>query len=212
MGGVFSKKSKTPPLPAVSQQDQAILQLKTQRDKMKQFIKRKEKCMERERQLAKQLIADGRKDRALLLLKKKRVQENAIENTLKQLDAVERMVTDLEFADIQQQVVEKLREGNEALKKMNSLFDIDEIEKIMEETREGAEYQEEISSLISGQLSSSDVESCEEELAALLAAEKGEEKEITLPEAPTGEIQGPARVEEKPVAQKEKKEKVAVMA
>lgn len=49
---------------------------------------------------------------------------------------------------------------------------------------------QEISSLISGQLSSSDVESCEEELAALLAAEKGEAEEIRLPEAPTGEIQG----------------------
>ncbi|GMR54159.1 hypothetical protein PMAYCL1PPCAC_24354 [Pristionchus mayeri] len=213
MGGVFSKKSKSPPLPAVSEQDQAILQLKTQRDKMKQFIKRKEKCMEKERQLAKQLIADGRKDRALLLLKKKRLQENVIDQTLKQLDQIEKMVTDLEFADIQQRVVEGLKQGNEALKKMNSLFDIDEIEKIMEETREGAEYQEEISSLISGQLSSSDVESCEEELAALLAAEKKEEEELTLPEAPTGEIQGPSREEEKPTAEKEKKkEKVAVMA
>ncbi|KAF8368664.1 vps-20 [Pristionchus pacificus] len=213
MGGVFSKKSKTPPLPAVSEQDQAILQLKTQRDKMKQFIKRKEKCMERERQLAKQLIVDGRKDRALLLLKKKRLQENVIDQTLKQLDTIEKMVTDLEFADIQQRVVEGLKQGNEALKKMNSLFDIDEIEKIMEETREGAEYQEEISSLISGQLSSSDVESCEEELAALLAAEKGEAEEIRLPEAPTGEIQGPSRGTEKPVAEKERrKEKVSMMA
>ncbi|CAD6186449.1 unnamed protein product [Caenorhabditis auriculariae] len=83
MGGIFSKKSSSPKSAPVSEQDQAILQLKTQRDKIKQMIKRKEKCMEKERLLAKKLLQDGRKDRALLLLKKKRYQENMIDQTLK---------------------------------------------------------------------------------------------------------------------------------
>ncbi|KAE9414274.1 hypothetical protein Angca_002531, partial [Angiostrongylus cantonensis] len=122
-------------------------QLKTQRDKIKQFIRRKEKCMEAEREMARKLLKEGHKDRALLLLKKKRYQENTIEQTLRQLDNIDRMaipfqVHDLEFSDIQQRVVEGLREGNEALKKMNAIFDIDEIEKLMEETKEAAEYQE----------------------------------------------------------------------
>ncbi|VDP26868.1 unnamed protein product [Heligmosomoides polygyrus] len=220
MGGLFSKKAAAPPKNCeITEQDNAILQLKVQRDKIKQFIRRKEKCMERERELARQLIKDGRKEyaqfhflqlwsksvmlsfsRALLLLKKKRYQENVIERTLKQLDNIDRMVHDLEFADIQQRVVEGLRQGNDALKKMNAIFDIDEIEKIMGETKEAAEYQdvmpilifwlvanttEEISALLSGQLSSADVEEAEQELEQLLASQTSG---VVLPDVPTHEL------------------------
>lgn len=39
------------------------------------------------------------------------------------------------------QVVDGLRIGNDALKKANAVFNIDEIERIMDETREGVEKQ-----------------------------------------------------------------------
>ncbi|VDK52981.1 unnamed protein product [Cylicostephanus goldi] len=226
MGGLFSKKSSTPPPPkncVITEQDQAILvsffmsmvfgiplkfffqQLKTQRDKIKQFIRRKERDMERERELARQLIKDGKKDRALLLLKKKRYQENVIEQTMRHLDNIDRMVHDLEFADIQQRVVEGLRQGNDALKKINAIFDIDEIEKLKEETREAAEYQEEISTLLSGQLSNLDVQEAEQELEQLLAAQISD---VKLPDVPTHDL--PERQREKEPASK-KRERVAVM-
>ncbi|WKX90346.1 hypothetical protein Q1695_009298 [Nippostrongylus brasiliensis] len=201
MGGLFSKKAPSPPKNCeITEQDQAILQLKSQRDKIKQFIRRKEKCMERERELARQLIKDGRKDRALLLLKKKRFQEGVIERTLKQLDNIDRMVHDLEFADIQQRVVEGLRQGNEALKKMNAIFDIDEIEKLMDETKEAAEFQEEISAILTGQLSPVEVEDAEHELEELLASQL---KDVALPDVPTHDM--PEREREKTTASKERK-------
>uniref|UniRef100_A0A8R1HHL8 Charged multivesicular body protein 6 n=1 Tax=Caenorhabditis japonica TaxID=281687 RepID=A0A8R1HHL8_CAEJA len=211
MGGIFSKKDKSSRPPAVvSEQDNAILALKTQRDKMKQMIKRKENCMEKERQLAKQLLKDGRKDRALLLLKKKRYQENIIDQTLKHLSKIEQMVQDLEFAEIQQRVTDGLRQGNEALKKMNALFDIDEIDRIMEETKEAAEYQEEISNMLSGQLSNTDVSDVERELEELLAAEgKLDEK---LPDVPTHELPEAERQTEKAEKEKPRREKIAVEA
>uniref|UniRef100_A0A1I7UJ26 Charged multivesicular body protein 6 n=1 Tax=Caenorhabditis tropicalis TaxID=1561998 RepID=A0A1I7UJ26_9PELO len=198
MGGIFSKKEKTTRA-AVSDQDNAILALKTQRDKMKQMIKRKENCMEKERQLAKQLLKDGRKDRALLILKKKRYQENIIDQTLKHLSKIEQMVNDLEFAEVQQRVTEGLRQGNDALKKLNQLFDIDEIDRIMEETKEAAEYQEEISNMLSGQLSNTDVSDVEKELEELLEA-KGEK--VQLPEVPSHEM--PEREKEKAKAHRER--------
>jgi hypothetical protein len=40
------------------------------------------------------------------------------------------------------QVVDSLRDGNEALKEVNKLLSIDDIERILEETKEGAEKQE----------------------------------------------------------------------
>ncbi|VDM68606.1 unnamed protein product [Strongylus vulgaris] len=141
--------------------------------------------MEKEKELARQLIKDGRKDRALLLLKKKRYQENVIEQTLRHLDNIDRMVHDLEFADIQQRVVEGLRQGSDALKKINAIFDLDEIEKLKEETREAAEYQEEISALLSGQLTNVDVEEAEQELEQLLAAQISD---VKLPDVPTHDL------------------------
>lgn len=59
-----------------------------------------------------------------------------------QLENLERMTHDLEFAQIELQVVEGLKNGNEALKKVHEALDIADIEKIMDETREGAEKQE----------------------------------------------------------------------
>ncbi|CAP25673.1 Protein CBR-VPS-20 [Caenorhabditis briggsae] len=205
MGGIFSKKEKAPKSAPVSDQDNAILALKTQRDKMKQMVKRKENCLEKERQLAKQLLKDGKKDRALLILKKKRYQENIIDQTLKHLSKIEQMVTDLEFAEVQQRVTEGLRQGNEALKRMNQLFDIDEIDKIMEETKEAAEYQAEISNMLSGQLSNADVSDVENELEELLAAQVP----VDLPEVPDHEM--PEKVAEKE-KEKPRREKIALEA
>ncbi|KAJ1352830.1 hypothetical protein KIN20_009253 [Parelaphostrongylus tenuis] len=201
MGNLFSKKTHSPPKNCeITQQDQAILQLKTQRDKIKQFIRRKEKCMETEREMARKLLKEGRKDRALLLLKKKRYQENVIEQTLRQLDNIDRMVHDLEFADIQQRVVEGLREGNEALKKMNAIFDIDEIEKLMEETKEAAQYQEEISAVLSNHLTAVDVQEAEQELEQLLASQISDS---ILPDVPDQDLQ--PKEKEKPVSGKKRK-------
>lgn len=55
----------------------------------------------------------------------------------------------------------------------------------MEETKEAAEYQEEISNMLSGQLSNTDVSDVEKELEDLLAAEWGT---VQLPEAPSHEL------------------------
>ncbi|KJH46617.1 SNF7 family protein [Dictyocaulus viviparus] len=162
MGNLFGKKSILPPKNCeITEQDQAILrfvqQLKLQRDKIKQFIRRKEKCIETENDMARRLIKEGRKEG----------------------------VHDLEFADIQQRVIEGLREGNDALKKMNAIFDIGEIEKLMEETKEAADYQEEISALLSNHLSTTDVHEAEQELEQLLFSQQSD---ITLPDVPQQEL------------------------
>ena len=49
------------------------------------------------------------------------------------------MVHDLEFSQVERQVLDGLKVGNEALKKANDMFSIDEIERIMDDTAEAAE-------------------------------------------------------------------------
>lgn len=64
-----------------------------------------------------------------------------IDKTDKQLDLVEQMVHDLEFTQVEMQVLESLKAGNESLKAVQKLFSIEDVEKIMDEAREGIEKQ-----------------------------------------------------------------------
>ena len=68
------------------------------------------------------------------------------------LDQLERMVHDIEFATVQKQVIDGLKNGNEALEKANAMFSIDEIENILADTQEAVDKQEEINSMLSGYL------------------------------------------------------------
>uniref|UniRef100_A0A8B9JVI7 Charged multivesicular body protein 6a n=1 Tax=Astyanax mexicanus TaxID=7994 RepID=A0A8B9JVI7_ASTMX len=118
MGNVFARKGRPS---RVTEQDRAILQLKQQRDKLKQYQKKLTLQLEKERLLAKQLLKDGKKERALLLLKKKRYQDQLLDKTETQISNIERMVQDLEFAQIEVTVLEGLKVGNECLKKMHEV-------------------------------------------------------------------------------------------
>ena len=127
MGTLFSKKKES----RITEQDHAILGLKKQRDQLKQYQKRINRDLEKEKELAKKLLKEGKKDRAKLLLRKKKFQEGLLDKTDAQLDQLERMVHDIEFATVQKQVIDGLRNGNEALEKANAMFSIDEIEDIL---------------------------------------------------------------------------------
>ena len=166
MGTIFSKKEKS----QITEQDRAVLGLKKQRDKLKQYQKRINRDLEKEKELAKKLLKEGKKDRAKLLLRKKKFQEGLLDKTDAQLghnlslcfwmfgfipfylDQLERLVHDIEFATVQKQVIDGLKNGNEALEKANAVFSIDEIEDILADTQEAVDKQREIDSLLSGQL------------------------------------------------------------
>ncbi|XP_022830550.1 charged multivesicular body protein 6-A [Spodoptera litura] len=204
MGSLFGKHKK--PASRVTEQDKAVLQLKQQRDKLKQYQKKIELNLERDRQLAKKLLDEGKRDRAKLLLKKKKYQEKLLQNTDNQLEKLEQLTHDLEFAQIEVQVIDGLRTGNEALKKVNDILNIDEIEKILDETREGIEKQREIDELISGQLTEEDEDAVEAELEAIL--DVGDQ----LPDVPTEDLPEIPKEKEQEKPQKVKKTAIKIAA
>jgi len=210
MGGIFSKDKKES---RINSHDKAVLDLKLQRDKLQQYQKRIELTLETDRQMAKKLLSEGKKDRAKLLLRKKKYQESLLTRTDGQLDNLQTLVNDLEFAQVEQQVVNGLKIGNEALKKANEMLSIDEIEQIMDDTAEAIEKQKEIDLLISGQLSAEDEDDVLQELDDLVAAEANEaevEEDVTLPEVPAEE---PTSTEKLVVKEKKtQKQKVAMEA
>ncbi|KAL0893235.1 hypothetical protein ABMA27_014839 [Loxostege sticticalis] len=206
MGGLFGKHKK--PVSRVTEQDKAVLQLKQQRDKLKQYQKKIELNLERDRQMAKKLLNDGKRDKAKLLLRKKRYQEQLLQNTDTQLEKLEQLTHDLEFAQIEIQVLDGLKTGNVALKKVHDILNIDEIEKIMDETREGIEKQREIDELISGQLTEEDEDAVEAELEAILDVK---DQLPDVPEDRLPEVEK-EKVPEKPQRTKASPARIAVEA
>ncbi|XP_004932523.1 charged multivesicular body protein 6-A [Bombyx mori] len=206
MGALFGKHKKV--VSRVTEQDKAVLQLKQQRDKLKQYQKKIELNLEKDRKLAKKLLEEGKRDRAKLLLKKKKYQENLLHNTDTQLEKLEQLTHDLEFAQIEIQVLDGLKTGNVALKKVHDILNIDEIEKIMEESREGIDKQREIDELISGQLTEEDEEAVEAELEAILDIQD------ELPDVPTDNLPeiSEQKTKTKPLKTKESPTKIAVEA
>lgn len=112
-------------------------------------------------------------------MRKKRYQEQLLQRTENQLENLEKMTHDIEFAQIEIQVVDGLKRGNEALKKLNDALNIEDVERILDETREGIEKQQEIDSLLSGVLTSEDEDAVLSELDSLIAE--------SLPEVPSGD-------------------------
>ncbi|XP_034106497.1 charged multivesicular body protein 6-A [Drosophila albomicans] len=198
MGALFGKSSKKTAPSRITEQDKAVLQLKQQRDRLKQYQKRIELQLENDRQLAKKCLQQGRKDRAKLLLRKKKYQESLLTNADKQLENLEKLAADLEFAQVEMKVLDGLKQGNAALKKVHDMLDINEVEKIMDETREGIEKQQEIDAILTDVLTTED----EEDVLAELDALEAEEQAVNLPTVPSEEL--PAAAEEE--ADEEEKE------
>ena len=205
MGTIFSKKKES----RITDQDKAILNLKKQRDQLKQYQKKIQGVLEKEKELAKQLLKEGKKDRAKLLLRKKKFQEGLLVKTDGQLDNLERLVQDLEFSQVEQQVLDGLKEGSAALKKANEMFSVDEVEQIMFDTQESVDKQREIDELLSGALTQEGEDDVMAELDELLEVEQKlpdvpttdiETEDIRLPEVPEQEPRDKNSEKEKRVA------------
>uniref|UniRef100_A0A8D2B534 Charged multivesicular body protein 6 n=1 Tax=Sciurus vulgaris TaxID=55149 RepID=A0A8D2B534_SCIVU len=179
MGNLFCGKKQS----QVTEQDGAILQLKQQWDKLRQYQKRVTQQLERERALARQLLRDGRKERAKLLLKKKQYREQPLDRTESQISSLEAMVQSIEFTQIEMKVLEV---GNECLNKMHQVMSIDEVERIPDETQEAVEYQQQIDELLAGSFTREDEEAILEELDAIA------QEQLELAEVPRNPWPGPA--------------------
>lgn len=138
--------------------------------------------------------------RARMLLRKKKYQEKLLETTDGQLENLEKLAADIEFAQVEQQVLDGLKTGNAALKKVHEIMTIDEVEQIMDDTKESVEKQQELDALLSGALTEDDEDAVLAELDALVAAADSAKEDTTttvediedrdlsnvLPDVPTG--------------------------
>ncbi|KAG5940103.1 hypothetical protein E4U60_000663 [Claviceps pazoutovae] len=178
MGGTSSK---------VTGQDKAVLDMKSQRDKLHQYQRRITVLTDKETDIAKQMLARGDKKRALLALRRKKYQETLLSKTDAQLEQLEKLTSNVEFALIQKDVVFGLQQGTKVLEAIHAeMGGLDHVEKLMGETAEAIAYQQQVSDMLGGQISARDEEDVEEELEALQAglSEQGHQ----LPSVPNAHV------------------------
>lgn len=161
--------------------------MKNQRDRLKQYQKKITIVTTREQQIAKECLAKGQKDKALLALRRKKYQESLLSQTDAQLEQLEKLTSNVEFALVQKDVVFGLQRGTEVLKMINKeMGGLAAVEKMMEDNAEARLQQEEISDALAGQLSNQEEDDVEDELEALEREVEG----IRLPDAPNKTVLG----------------------
>ncbi|PSK37375.1 Charged multivesicular body protein 6 [Elsinoe australis] len=169
--------------PKITAQDKAILDMKNQRDKLRQYQKKITILTDRETEIARECLRTGDKRKALLALRKKKYQQSLLEQTDAQLAQLETLTADVEFALVQKDVLFGLQQGTSVLKQINKeMGGLEKVEQLMADNEEAREYQREVSDMLVGQMSNADEDDVEDELAAL---EKemgvGKKEEVSLP-------------------------------
>lgn len=168
----------------VTSRDKAILDLKLQRDKVRQYQKRIASVQRRERDLARQCLARGDKEKALLFLRKEKFQKQLLSKTDDQLATLEDLATSIEFALIQKDIYFGLEKGNMVLKEINREMSMDKLEKILDDNEEAQAYQAEVNGMLEGRISRNEELEIEDELAALESEENAGHEALSMPEVP----------------------------
>eukprot|EP01098_Paradermamoeba_levis_P007137 TRINITY_DN2961_c0_g1_i1.p1 TRINITY_DN2961_c0_g1~~TRINITY_DN2961_c0_g1_i1.p1 ORF type:complete len:230 (-),score=91.42 TRINITY_DN2961_c0_g1_i1:166-855(-) len=197
MGSFFSSENPTTTAttqrassqPKITPHDRAMLDLKTQRDKLKQYQKKMDSVILREREIAKELMKKNKKKEAMLALKKKKHQESLLDTSFQLLENIQQMIDSIEFAQMQQEVFLNLKKGNEVLKEINKQMSVEEVEKLMMETQEGIDAQREIEEMMAGQLTVEDEDEILAELAKYEAEAEAEKQKpgVQFPATPSEE-------------------------
>ncbi|CAB1115517.1 unnamed protein product [Ectocarpus sp. CCAP 1310/34] len=181
MGNLMSRKKKRE-REHVTDQDRAVLDLKNSRDRLTRYQKKLDlECGKLQAQAA-AMVKEKRKDRALLLLKIKKLKQDQADKASSQLLSVHQMMDTIDWETQQLQVFKALKEGNVALNKLHEEMPLDKVEELMADTAESIAMEEEISKAIGGSWTDANEEDLLAELAELESEAAPEPVPATEPE------------------------------
>lgn len=117
--------------------------MKNQRDKLRQYQKRITVITSREKEIARECLNRGDKDKALLALRRKKYQESLLTKTDSQLEQLEKLTSSVEFALVQKDVLYGLQQGTQVLQQIHKeMGGLEAVEKLMGESADARAYQE----------------------------------------------------------------------
>jgi charged multivesicular body protein 6 len=146
--------------------------------------------IDRELQIAKEQLQLKNHHAARLALSKKKYQEQLLEKTGNQLMTIEQLCQTIEYAIVEQDILQRLQIGNQVLTQIQKEMNIEQVEKIMDDTVEAIAFQNEIQDIILNQFSPEDEEDIMRQLDEIIEHEvfylliKTRSKIIDLPMIP----------------------------
>eukprot|EP00904_Undaria_pinnatifida_P012033 jgi/Undpi1/7960/HiC_scaffold_24.g10432.m1 len=174
MGNLYSRKKKSS-AHKVTDQDRAVLDLKNSRDRLTRYQKRLDLECGKLQVQALGMVKAGRKDRALLLLKVKKLKQDQADKASSQLLTVHQLMETIDWESQQLKVFNALKEGNLALQQLHEEMPLEKVEELMADTAENIAMEEEISKAIGGSWTEANEDDLLAELAVLEKEELGEQ-------------------------------------
>merc|ERR1712113_473211 len=194
MGNIFNndkKKPKSAQSSRITDLDRAVLGLKKQRDQLMKMQKQIEKDEIKTKELARKLLADKKKEKALKLLKRKKAIEKRYNHCETNIENIQGLIDQIKETQQQQDILKALDGGNQAMKELHKIVSVDDAERIMDEAAEQQAQVSEIDKLISTSITDADEVELEAELDMLIGTVSKEDLpdipvnlEVDLPSVP----------------------------
>ena len=205
MGFLFSRKEKKKEV-KLDNQENAILECKMCRDKIKKYIKNLEKNAAQKKENAKEALKAKNKDRARMNLRLEKMYREQIKTADGQLEMIENQISQIETAQSQKDALTVLKQGNEVLKKLQSEVNAEKFQEIADDLDELKEQNNEISEFFKAR-GIEDEEDVNDELDKLIESVQ-KEAAIDLPDTNKEVLVGEVKEEK----EKNVEKKVAIEA
>ncbi|OLQ12201.1 Charged multivesicular body protein 6 [Symbiodinium microadriaticum] len=158
MGQLFGKKPpQGGPPPGVDDADMALLDLKSQRDQLLAQRRRVEARADKAHDVARTLVASGKKHEAMLALRRREQQKQLATDCQGHLARLEELICSLEMAQTTKGTVEALKTGVAMMKRIQKdIGGVDQVQRLLGEHEDVMDAQQEIQAMLSAQGSSAE--------------------------------------------------------
>ena len=173
----------------LSETENAIIQCKTCRDKIKKYIRNLEQKEIKAKEKAKELLRNKKRDSAKLYLKQCKLFREQSKTAEGQLQMIEEQIVNIESASNMNECMKVLQKGNTVLKNLQNDVNIEHWENIRDDMEELRERDREINDFFRERgidQEECDAE-CEDELNKLLIEIQGN-NQLDLPNVPNTKI------------------------
>ena len=162
--------------------------------------------LDRELEAAKQQLRLKNHHAARLALAKKKYQEQLLQKTGEQLLNIEQMTSAIEYALVEKDILEGLKQGNAVLADIHKEMNLESVQKLMDDTADAIQYQNEISEMLSEKLTADDEADIMAQLELLAEQEQSELVKV-LPNVPKSDAIDASAQESDPSSKQKTKNK-----